>query len=276
LRTARDALDLDNSIESLWPELASGTARFLARDGTLDGPSSQAALARFEVYGLEQLHRALGDGRGVVLVGSHWGAYVAGLHWLFRRGLPIRALVQRPSHVSSTLSRLFARDDGPWPQADFFLRRDMRPTDSIQLLIRARSALRSGLALYFCGDVPWRGPNSRPGCLVGVEQPYLAVWAELAALTRLPVFHFFCTYLPQGRFRIEIDGVGRIEAGQQAEAVADFLKDLEARIATLPAQAVAHLLWPCFQRPGGTGPSMQRVPARRSNRPSRRSAASSH
>ena len=40
----RDALDLDGPIERLWPELAANTARFLARDYTLDGRSDATAL----------------------------------------------------------------------------------------------------------------------------------------------------------------------------------------------------------------------------------------
>jgi hypothetical protein len=53
--------------------------------------------------------------------------------------------------------------------------------------------------------------------------------------------------------------------------LADFLKQLEARIATHPDQAVAHLLWPCFNpdvaarsapsRPHGL---ISAVPSRRS------------
>ena len=115
--------------------------------------------------------------------------------------------------------------------------------------------MQNGLALYMCGDIPWYGLNTRPGRLLGVEQPYLAIWTELAALTRVPVFHLFCLHLPGGRFRLEIDGVGLIQPDEQSEAVADFLKQLEPRIATHPAQAPAHLLWPCFH------PAFQRIAA---------------
>ena len=68
---------------------------------------------RFEVLGYEHLERALAAGRGVILVGSHMGAYIAGLHWLFRKRLPVRALVQRPPHVSRTLLALVRPAPGP-------------------------------------------------------------------------------------------------------------------------------------------------------------------
>lgn len=268
--TAREALDLDASTDCLWPELAAATARFLARDCALDGQTDQNVMSRFDVQGYGELLRVLEQGQGAVLVGSHMGAYIAGLHWLFRVGIPVRALVQRPTHVSAALSRLFDQAQGPFPQSGLFLQRDLPRADSINVLNRARRALRTGHALYLCGDIPWDGPNSRPGRVLGVRQPYLSIWTELAVLARVPVFHVFCTHLPGGRFRLEIDNVGLIQPGEQTEAVADFLKQLEARIASHPAQAVAHLLWPCFHPTTSEAAATSVVPERRGNRPSRR------
>jgi lauroyl/myristoyl acyltransferase len=274
LRRVGEALELDGPIEGLWPDLAVNTARFLARDYTLDGRSDATALERFDVLGYEHLERALGAGKGVILVGSHLGAYIAGLHWLFRKGLPVRALVQRPRHISRALSRRFDDARGPHAQAEMFLRRNLPPADAIELLIRARAALRDGLAIYLCGDIPWQGPNARPGRLLGHAQRFLAIWTELAVLTRAPVFHIFCTHLPGGRFRLELEAVGRVHAGEEGHAVADYLKQLEARIATDPAQAVAHLLWPCFNPAASDCPAPCAPRASNLTRPSHRNAAS--
>ena len=41
------ALDLDGPIEDLWLDLAANTARFLARDYTLDGCSDASVLRAF-------------------------------------------------------------------------------------------------------------------------------------------------------------------------------------------------------------------------------------
>ncbi len=243
----RGALDLDRPIEELLPELAANTARFLARDYTLDGCSDAEFFERFEVIGGEHLERASAAGQGMIFVGSHLGAYIAGMHWLFRKRLPIRALVQRPRHVSRDLDRWFDDTWGPYAQSMMFLRRNLPAASAIELLIRARSALRDGLSLYLCGDIPWPGPNASPGRLLGCELHFLAIWTELAVLVRAPVFHIFCTHLPGGRFRLELENTGQVHAGEENDAVADYLKELEARIATEPAQAVAHLLWPCFQ-----------------------------
>jgi hypothetical protein len=205
-------------------------------------------------------------------VGSHLGAYIAGLHWLFRKGLPVRALVQRPRHVSRALARRFDGAHGPYAQAEMFLRRDLNPAVAVELLIRARAALRDGLAIYLCGDIPWRGPNARPGRLLGQTQRFLAIWTELAVLTRAPVFHVFCKHLPGGKFRLELEAIGEVHAGDEGNALADYLKQLEARIATCPTQAVAHLLWPCFNPSDSSRAAAPRPHTLPMTRPSRRNA----
>ena len=131
------------------------------------------------------------------------------------------------------------------------------------------------MALYLSGDIPWQGPNARPGRLLGRAHRFLAIWTELAVITRAPVFHVFCTYLAGGRFRLEFEAVGRVQAGEETEAVADYLKQLEARIASEPAQAVAHLLWPCFNHSVTEGQARRVSCVPGMTRPSRRNAACS-
>jgi phosphatidylinositol dimannoside acyltransferase len=248
LGRASDALDADWPVEKTWPALAASSARFLARDYPLDGLSDQAVLDRFEVRGHERLRATMADGRGAILVGSHLGAHIAGVHWLFRRGVPLRLLVQRPRHISNELNRQFDAE-GSHPQAAMFLRRDLSPAVAVERIFRARAALRDGLAIYLNGDIPWSGPNTCAGTLLGHPQRLLAIWTELAVLTGAPVFLIFCIHKPGGRFSLEIEEIGRLRPGEEETAVADYLKQLEARIATSPADAIAHLLWPCYQSP---------------------------
>ncbi len=261
LRTALEhasvALDADWPIGETWPALAASTARFLARDYPLDRQSDQAVLERFDVRGQTRLDAVLSHGRGAILVGSHLGAHISGVHWLFRRGVPIRLLVQRPRHISRVLDRRFDIP-GPHPQAEMFLRRDLSPAVAIERLVRARSALRDGMAVYLNGDIPWSGPNTCPGRLLGRALRFLAIWTELAALTGAPVFLVFCTHQPGGRFALEIEEIGRLLPGEEETAVADYLKQLEARIATSPADAIAHLTWPCYQSPPSPNQSRRR------------------
>jgi lauroyl/myristoyl acyltransferase len=246
LRRAGAALDADWSIREIWPALAANTARFQARDYPLDRQTDEAVLSRFDVRGYERLRAAIDRGRGAILVGSHLGAHIAGVHWLYRRGLPLRLLVQRPRHVSGELNRRFDAG-GPHPQAELFLRRDLSTTVAVERVLRARAALRDGLAIYLNGDIPWAGPNTCQGRLLGRPQRMLAIWTELAVLTRAPVFLVFCTHAPAGRFSLEIEPLGWLRPGEEAMAVADYLRQLESRIANSPADAIAHLVWPCYE-----------------------------
>jgi hypothetical protein len=193
-------------------------------------------------------------------VGSHLGAHIAGVHWLYRRGVPLRLLVQRPRHVSHDLNRRFDAA-GPHPQAELFLRRDLSPAMAVERILRARAALRDGLAIYLNGDIPWTGPNTCPGRLLGHPQRMLAIWTELAVLTRAPVFLVFCTHQPGGRFALEIDPLGWLRAGEETAAVNDYLQRLEVRIGRSPADAVAHLVWPCYQGASPSAPRPARAPS---------------
>jgi lauroyl/myristoyl acyltransferase len=246
LTCASVALDADWPIDATWPALAANTARFLARDYPINLQSDKLVLSRFDVRGYECLRTSLAGGRGAILVGSHLGAHIAGVHWLFRKRVPVRLLVQRPRHVSRELNRRFDERDHH-PQAELFVRRDLSPAVAIERVLRARAALRAGLAIYLNGDIPWLGPNTCFGMLLGRPQRFLAIWTELAVLTDAPVFLMFCTHLPGGRFALEIEAMGHLRLGEEDVAVADYLKQLEARIAVSPADAVAYLDWPCYQ-----------------------------
>jgi len=260
------ALEADWNPKALRPALAANTLRFAARDYALDAAPDDEVLARFDVAGFDALQTALESGRGAIILGSHLGGYIAAMHWLHRRGVPLRLLVQRPRHISRELNQRFDRDE-PHPQANFFLRRDMSPARGIERLLHARAALRDGLAVYLSGDIPWNGPNTRTGRLLGTSRTFLSVWADLAVLTRVPVFPMFCTHRPGGRYALTIDAPWTLAAGEEPAAVARYLARLESEIKHHPADAVAHLLWPCY------GPLSASALSGANTRPSRRVAA---
>ncbi len=222
--------------------------RFLARDYLLDTPDDAAALSLFDVTGVDALHAALDAGRGAVLVGGHLGGHLSAFHYLYRSQLPVRLMVQRPHHVTPALERFFDRDE-PDPQSGYFLRRALQPGECVSRMIRARAALRSGRAVYLPGDVPWSGPNTRPGRLLGQTHPLLSVWADLASLTKSPGFFVTCHHRPAGRFGLNFEPLSTVAPGGEAAAVAHYLSRLERAIATHPSDAVAHLLWPCYGPP---------------------------
>ncbi len=125
----------------------------------------------------------------------------------------------------------------------------MTPAESVERLLRARSALRDRLVVYLSGDILWPGPNCRPGRLLGVDRTFLAIWADLAAHSRSPVVFLFAKHRPRGRYALTFTPAQTIEAGGEDRAVARFLGTLEAEIAANPADAIAYLLWPCFGPP---------------------------
>jgi hypothetical protein len=184
------------------------------------------------------------------------------VHGLYRRGVPLRLLVQRPGHVSGALNRRFDRDDVPYPQSGFFLRRGLSPVLAVERILRARAALRDGLAVYLTGDIPWEGPNSRPGRLLGQARRFQSVWADLAAQTRVPVFLVFCNHRDGGRYTMTIDPPWTLAPGDEPSAVIRYLDRLERAIAAQPADAVAHLLWPCYGPPA-RHPMLALRPSRR-------------
>jgi phosphatidylinositol dimannoside acyltransferase len=251
---AGKSLDADWDIPATSTALAANLPRYLARDYPLDLDDEQAALARFDVTGAAHLDSALADGRGLVLVGSHLGAHIAGLHWLYRHGVPLRLLVQRPRHVSRTLLLRFD-SGGTHPQEPMFLRRGLAPYACVERILRARDALRGGCAVYLNGDIPWTGANARPGTLLGLTQPFLSVWADLAVLAHCPAVFVTCTHAPTGRFTLDFSPHRSLAPGDEPAAIAAYFSHLNAAISQHPADAVAHLTWPCF---GPEGPDRHR------------------
>ncbi|MCA1684898.1 MAG: lysophospholipid acyltransferase family protein, partial [Planctomycetia bacterium] len=222
-------------------------------DCPLDGSSGAEFFARFDVRGVEHLDGALALGRGVILVGSHLGAHLSAAHWLYRREAPLRMLIQRPQHVSRLLHDRFDVETGPHPQSGFFLRRYLTPEEAAKRIFRTRSALRDGLIVYLKGDVPWSGANTRPARFLGRERTFQSLWAEFSGLFRAPVVPVFCTHLPGGRYELTFDPALDVARGQEGEAVARYVARLEAEIRAHPADAVGHLLWPCYGHPSEVG-----------------------
>lgn len=246
LTQSRQALGAGWDLRRTRRELASNLVRFTARDCLLDGLDDDAFHARFDILGFEHVSAALGDGRGAVLLGCHFGGHLAAMHWLYRRGVPLRLLVQRPRHVSADLLDRFDDNTAPAPQRDLFLHWKMPPGEAASRLLHARDALRRGMAVYLNGDIPWHSENAYPGRLLGREQHFLAIWADLAAIARAPVVPLFCTHRPDGRFLIAFDAPWDLRGVRPADAVTRYLARLEQIIATHPADAVVHLTWPAY------------------------------
>ncbi len=249
LERGRVVLGVDWPLATTRPALAANVARYLARDYPLDGLPDAAMAERFDVQGFEHVENARGQGRGVILLGSHLGAHLASIHWLYRQNLTARLLVQRPRHVSHDLQRWFDRAEGPLPQSEFFLRRGLPPAEAARRVLRARDALRAGMIVYLNGDIPWKSTSARDGRLLGRSQPFLAFWADLAVLSKAPVVPVFCRHQPGGRYVLRFDPPWHLTSGGETEAVTRYLSRLEHEIRAHPAEAVPYLTWPCYAPP---------------------------
>jgi lauroyl/myristoyl acyltransferase len=252
-------------VETIRDELEVNIVRFLVRDYLLDETSDAEFSGRFDVQGSEHLEAALAEGRGVIVVGCHLGNHLSAMHWMYRKGIPLRLLIQRVTHCSRTLRDRFDVATGPHPQAGFFLRRNLIPEVAAQRVFRTRAALRDGMAVYLKGDVPWVGANTRTARFLGVERPFQSLWAEFAGLFRAPVIPVFCTHQPGGRLSLTFDAPWTVTRGDEDRSVARYLARLEAEILAHPADAVAHLLWNCYGPEGDPerALSKRRKPARR-------------
>jgi lauroyl/myristoyl acyltransferase len=237
--------------------LGAQAARAAARDLLLEDLGDRDLAARFVVDGFGHAAAAMARGRGLIVVGAHFGAHVPALHWLARR-LPLRAMIQRPSHVSRRLLDALTSADGPHPQADFLLRRDMGRDEAVAAMMRARAALRDGLAIYLCGDVPW--PTGREVGWMGRRWRLLDHWAQLAAATGAAVVPLVATYQPGGGHRLRFGVARRIRPDGVDPAVAWFLDRLEHAVRAEPEQAVPYWLWPSYQPPAHPAPAHPGTP----------------
>lgn len=249
LRQVSEAMEAGWDVAAVRPALEGNILRFLARESQLEGAADADFFARFSVNGFATFEETLREGRGVILLGCHLGAHLSAAHWLYRREIPLRMLIQRPQHVSRYLHARFDVANGRHPQSGFFLRRHLTPEEASKRVFRTRAALRDGLAVYLKGDVPWVGTNTRPARFLGQETTFQSLWADFAALFRAPVVAVFCTHLPGGRYALTFDPPFRVPRGGEGEAVSRYLARLEAEIRTHPADAVGHLLWPCYNPP---------------------------
>jgi lauroyl/myristoyl acyltransferase len=240
--------------EKVSRAVAGGLARYAGRDYLLDGLDPAALDRRFRVEGVELLRELHRERRGVILVGCHLGGHLSAVHWLLRKGFPIRMLVQRPRHVSRALGREFDRDDPGYPQSGFFVRRDLPPQEAAARLVRAWKALREGYVMYLNSDVPWEIATARRARFLGREMPLLSLWADLAAITRAPVVRVFCTHEADGVYRIRFEGPIHVSPGGEQTALEEYLGRLEAMIREHPGDAIPYFLWPHFEEAASRGP----------------------
>ncbi len=223
-------------------ELADQSVRMLARDCLI---KPNQAETRFLVKGFEQVAKLRDSHRPAILLGCHLGAYIPSLQWMYRQGLPLRLLVQCPNHVSPFLRTRFSVADEPFPQTRMFVRRGMTPQEAAERMLRARAALRGGMMMYLCGDIPW--PKGRETQFLGRRRPVQSVWLDLAMETGAPVIPVFATFNREGVHELDFDAPIPVTAGSPQESLDHYFERLHKLVLRRPEQAWPYWAWPTYQ-----------------------------
>ncbi len=202
----------------------------------------------FVVSGRSILDEALGRGKGVILLTSHFGAHLLPPHWLAREGYPLRFYMERPRHVSKFLEKQFEAD-GPVGQDKLFISRKGDAAGSAGSILRASRALNAGMILYVAGDVRWSGNHTQAALFMGHRYHFSATWVNLAAITGAPVVPVFCQMQPQGNYHIEFHSAFEVpddaaRTGQSAFWVQSYLSILEDQVRRYPSNSNEFFFWP--------------------------------
>jgi KDO2-lipid IV(A) lauroyltransferase len=241
-------LECSWDVASISRDLAGNQVRWRTRDLLLDGVPDRRAAPMFVVTGRSALDEALGQGRGVILLGSHYGAHLLPAHWLIRQGYPLRFYMERPRHVSQLLARQF-ETDGPLGQSKLFISRRGDPAESAGSILRAARVLNAGLIVNLAGDVRWSGQQTQPARFLGQTYTFSATWVILGALTAAPIVPVFCQMERTGTYHIEFRPhyhipVDAPRTGQVLAYVQAFLQTLEDQVRRHPANSNEYFFWP--------------------------------
>ncbi len=243
----RDYLGGHWDVPSVSRALAGNQIRWRTRDQLLDHLDDAAVAGLFRVHGLEHLEAARAEGKGVLLLGNHFGAHLMPAHWLVRNQVPLRLFMERPNRVSRVLSRDF-ESDGPLGQKKLFISRKADATEAAGSIMRAARVLKAGLCVLIASDVRWSGQHTAVASFLGHEYRFSATWVSLAVLTRAPVVQVFCTMAADGTHDLEFLPAFHIPPdGNTPEALAGWVQraidQIEARVATDPTNSNEYFFW---------------------------------
>jgi KDO2-lipid IV(A) lauroyltransferase len=235
-------------VPAIGRALCGNQVRFWTRDRLLDGVSDQRIDSLFAVSGRDELNAALRQGKGAIVLSSHFGGHLLPAHWLFRQGYTVRFYMERPRHVSRYLTRQFATD-GPLGQSKLFISRSKGdPAGSAGSILRAAKVLQSGMIIYLAGDVRWTGPNTQVARFLGQRYHFSATWVRLAALTGAPVVPVFCPMLADGSYHVDFRPPFQIPEdaprnGRTLDWVQSYLRILEDEVRRHPDNSNDYFFW---------------------------------
>jgi KDO2-lipid IV(A) lauroyltransferase len=234
-------------VRRIGRELAGNQLHWRARDLLLDGLPDDRVASLFRVDGRDHLDGALAEGRGVVLLCSHFGSHMMPAHWLARSGYPFRLFMERPRTISKYLARDFD-SDGPTGQQKLFISRKWNPKESAGAIMRAARVLNAGMVLMIAGDVRWVGPQTSPATFLGKDYTFSNTWVRLASIARAPIVPVFCRIAEDRGYVLEFQDRlalpdGPLDPEQTDACVREFLARVEAVVGRHPDNSADYFFW---------------------------------
>ena len=195
----------------------------------------------FRISGREHLDTAIAQGKGCIVLTSHFGAHMLPAHWLYRHDYPLRLYMERPRNISRFMVRRFATD-GPLSQDKLFISRKGDSKDAASSILRATRVLKSGMLLFLAGDVRWSGQMTEEARFLGRTLRFSTTWIMLAALSQAPVVIVYCRVGPDRRYYIDFHSPFYVpkdtqQQGQTSSWVQHFMDVLEQQIRFTPRTA---------------------------------------
>jgi KDO2-lipid IV(A) lauroyltransferase len=241
------ALDCCWDVDRISRDLAGNQILWRTRDMLLDGCSDRRVDQMFIINGKEHLDAAVAQGRGCMVLTSHFGAHMLPAHWMYRHDYPLRLYMERPRSISRFMSRKFS-GEGPLSQDKLFISRKGESTDAASSILRAARVLKSGMLLFLAGDVRWAGQMTEEARFLGTTLRFSTTWIVLAAMTRAPVVIVSCVIGPDHRYHIEFRPAFQVPADAQHEGhtarwVQSFVDVVEDLIRRHPANSNDYLFW---------------------------------
>jgi KDO2-lipid IV(A) lauroyltransferase len=244
---AQDHFQARWDVPSVSRSLAAQQIRWRIRDQLLDGVNDARLPSLFSVKGQEHYDAAVSRGKGVILLGNHFGGHLLPAHWLVRQGCPVRLFMERPHHVSRRLGREF-ETDGPLGQKKLFISRKASATEAAGSVLRAGRILKAGMTVLIASDVRWNGQHTASAMFLGNQYTFSATWVVLAALSGAPVVSVFCRMRPDGTHELEYLPPFQVPSDahtnrQSSYWVQKAVSEIEARVGLDPANSNEYFFW---------------------------------
>jgi predicted LPLAT superfamily acyltransferase len=179
----------------------------------------------FDTHGVELLEAQLAKGRGVLLLGSHYGSFEA-LRALSLHRAPVKLRVVLDKQQTPSLTKLL-EELAPEVGRDAI---DIS-AGTTQAMLAIADAARQGHMIALLADRPRAGEATRTAPFLGDPAPFpLGPW-QVAAVLDVPVVLSFGTYLGGNRYRLDFEPFAeRVSLPRQGrEAALDALLAQYAR-----------------------------------------------